>query len=188
MARARLLGEISLIDGKPRSATIHAFLMRKLRTLSLTAWKFQPLLEKHPALNHQLLLGLCAHIREAEAREGARGHGYPAPGAGAGNTTTCPVGSVAFGSATLLADDVQLWLVIAAERAGESASVQVDCGEHLATLAHPHAVAVADVGVPDGAARRRGRSRPDGRPACRPHPSVGERAVGGDVVRRQPLA
>ena len=59
-------GEISLIDGKPRSATIRP--EGKLRTLSLTAWKFQPLLEKHPTLNHQLLLGLCAHVREAEAR------------------------------------------------------------------------------------------------------------------------
>jgi CRP/FNR family cyclic AMP-dependent transcriptional regulator len=59
-------GEISLIDGKPRSATIRAD--GTLRTLSLTAWTFQPLLEKHPALNHELLLGLCAHVREAEAR------------------------------------------------------------------------------------------------------------------------
>jgi CRP/FNR family cyclic AMP-dependent transcriptional regulator len=59
-------GEISLIDGKPRSATIRP--EGNLRTLSLTAWKFQPLLEKHPALNRQLLLGLCAHVREAEAR------------------------------------------------------------------------------------------------------------------------
>ena len=37
-------------------------------TLSLTAWNFQPLLEKHPQLNHELLLGLSAHAREAEAR------------------------------------------------------------------------------------------------------------------------
>jgi CRP/FNR family transcriptional regulator, cyclic AMP receptor protein len=59
-------GEISLIDGKPRSATIRP--EGTVRTLSLTAWNFQPLLEKHPALNRELLLGLCAHVREAEAR------------------------------------------------------------------------------------------------------------------------
>ncbi len=58
-------GEISLIDGKPRSASVRP--EGVVRTLSLTAWNFQPLLERHPALNHQLLLGLCAHVREAEA-------------------------------------------------------------------------------------------------------------------------
>ena len=59
-------GEISLIDGKPRSATIRPDGV--VRTLSLAAWNFEPLLEKHPKLAHELLLGLCAHVREAEAR------------------------------------------------------------------------------------------------------------------------
>jgi CRP/FNR family cyclic AMP-dependent transcriptional regulator len=59
-------GEISLIDGKPRSATIRP--EGVVRTLSLAAWNFEPLLEKHPTLAHELLLGLCAHVREAEAR------------------------------------------------------------------------------------------------------------------------
>ena len=59
-------GEISMIDGQPRSATIRPD--GHVRTLSLAAWNFEPLLEKHPALAHELLLGLCAHVREAEAR------------------------------------------------------------------------------------------------------------------------
>jgi CRP/FNR family cyclic AMP-dependent transcriptional regulator len=59
-------GEISLIDGKPRSATIRPD--GPIRTLSLAAWNFEPLIEKHPKLAHELLLGLCAHVREAEAR------------------------------------------------------------------------------------------------------------------------
>jgi CRP-like cAMP-binding protein len=59
-------GEISLIDGKPRSASIRP--EGPVRTLSLAAWNFEPLLEKHPKLAHELLLGLCAHVREAEER------------------------------------------------------------------------------------------------------------------------
>ncbi len=59
-------GEISMIDGKPRSATVRP--EGPVRTLSLAAWNFEPLLEKHPKLAHELLLGLCAHVREAEAR------------------------------------------------------------------------------------------------------------------------
>ena len=55
-----------MIDGKPRSATIRP--EGPVRTLSLAAWNFEPLLEKHPKLAHELLLGLCAHVREAEAR------------------------------------------------------------------------------------------------------------------------
>jgi len=59
-------GEISLIDGKPRSATIRTD--APVRTLSLTAWSFAPQLEAHPALARKMLLGLCGHLRAAEAR------------------------------------------------------------------------------------------------------------------------
>ena len=58
-------GEISLLDGKPRSATIRAD--DEVTTLSLTAWQFEPMLADHPKLAHKLLLGLCAHVRAAEA-------------------------------------------------------------------------------------------------------------------------
>ncbi len=59
-------GEISLIDGKPRSATIRTD--APVRTLSLTAWSFAPLLDAHPSLARKMLLGLCGHLRAAEAR------------------------------------------------------------------------------------------------------------------------
>lgn len=59
-------GEISLIDGKPRSATIRTD--APVRTLSLTAWSFAPLLDAHPSLARKMLFGLCGHLRAAEAR------------------------------------------------------------------------------------------------------------------------
>ena len=59
-------GEISLIDGKPRSATIRPD--GSVRTMSLPAWKFAPMLDDHPKMARTLLLGLCAHLRAAEAR------------------------------------------------------------------------------------------------------------------------
>lgn len=58
-------GEISVIDGKPRSASVKAD--SPVRTLSLTAWNFQPLLDAHPTLTRKILLGLCQTIRAVEA-------------------------------------------------------------------------------------------------------------------------
>jgi CRP/FNR family cyclic AMP-dependent transcriptional regulator len=59
-------GEISMIDGKPRSATVRPD--GQVRTLSLAAWNFSPLLDAHPAMARAMLLGLCQHLRAAEAR------------------------------------------------------------------------------------------------------------------------
>lgn len=59
-------GEISVIDGKPRSATVTADTV--LHSLSLSAWKFQPLLEAHPTLTRKILLGLCETIRSIESQ------------------------------------------------------------------------------------------------------------------------
>lgn len=59
-------GEISLIDGKPRSATVRT--EGPVRTLSLAAWNFAPLLDAHPSMARKLLIGLCEHLRAAEAR------------------------------------------------------------------------------------------------------------------------
>jgi CRP/FNR family cyclic AMP-dependent transcriptional regulator len=59
-------GEISLIDGKPRSATVRP--EGAVRTLSLAAWNFAPLLDAHPLMAKTMLLGLCQHVRAAEAR------------------------------------------------------------------------------------------------------------------------
>jgi CRP/FNR family transcriptional regulator, cyclic AMP receptor protein len=59
-------GEISVIDGKPRSATVMT--NSPVRTLALAAWDFRPLLEAHPAFSRKILLGLCQAIRTAEAQ------------------------------------------------------------------------------------------------------------------------
>jgi CRP-like cAMP-binding protein len=59
-------GEISMIDGKPRSASVRP--EGTVRTLSLAAWKFAPLLDAHPTMARAMLLGLCEHLRAAEAR------------------------------------------------------------------------------------------------------------------------
>jgi len=58
-------GEISLIDGEPRTATIVA--RSPLRTLSLSSWNFRPLLKEHPSIAETVLLVLCRRLRETEA-------------------------------------------------------------------------------------------------------------------------
>jgi CRP/FNR family cyclic AMP-dependent transcriptional regulator len=62
-------GEIALIDGAGRSATVTT--ATPVRTLSVTAWNFKPLLEEHPLITHKLLLELCRRLRAAEARADA---------------------------------------------------------------------------------------------------------------------
>ncbi|HET6815830.1 MAG TPA: cyclic nucleotide-binding domain-containing protein [Mycobacteriales bacterium] len=59
-------GEISLIDGGPRSATIRA--TEQLTTLALPAWDFAPLLDEEPLLTKNLLLAMCKRVRAAESR------------------------------------------------------------------------------------------------------------------------
>jgi CRP-like cAMP-binding protein len=59
-------GEISLIDGKPRSATVTSG--EGLRTFALSAWEFRPLLEEQPHIALELLTALCGRLREAEGR------------------------------------------------------------------------------------------------------------------------
>jgi CRP-like cAMP-binding protein len=58
-------GEISMIDGKPRSATVHA--TSPVTTISLASWAFHPILDEHPDVTKQLLKVMCARLRSAEA-------------------------------------------------------------------------------------------------------------------------
>ena len=60
-------GEISLIDGGPRSATVQADV--PMRTLSIASWEFKPLLEEHPAIARHMLVELCRKLRGAEAAQ-----------------------------------------------------------------------------------------------------------------------
>ncbi len=58
-------GEISMIDGKPRSATVHA--TSPVTTISLASWAFHPILDEHPEVTKGLLKVMCARLRAAEA-------------------------------------------------------------------------------------------------------------------------
>ena len=61
-------GEISIIDGKPRSVTVTA--ASQLRTLVVPYQSFQELLDTEPAFARALLTMLCSRLREIEARVG----------------------------------------------------------------------------------------------------------------------
>jgi CRP/FNR family transcriptional regulator, cyclic AMP receptor protein len=58
-------GEISLIDGQPRSATVVA--QGPLRTFAIPRDAFQLLLDDHPEVARGLLLVLCRRLRQIEA-------------------------------------------------------------------------------------------------------------------------
>lgn len=57
-------GEISLIDGEPRSATVVA--RTDLTTISLVSWAFTPILDEEPEVTKRLLTVLCSRLRAAE--------------------------------------------------------------------------------------------------------------------------
>jgi CRP/FNR family transcriptional regulator, cyclic AMP receptor protein len=58
-------GEMSLIDGGPRSATVTA--TTDLNTISLTSWDFNVLLDQFPELTRMLLVQLCRRLRSVES-------------------------------------------------------------------------------------------------------------------------
>jgi len=62
----RYFGEISMIDGKPRSATVTA--VAPMTTLAIPHQDFERLLADEPDFARGLLVNLCARVREAEAR------------------------------------------------------------------------------------------------------------------------
>ena len=60
-------GEISMIDNKPRSATVTAG-DDGLRVFAIPAFGFREALKKEPEMAHALLVNLCARIRRIEAK------------------------------------------------------------------------------------------------------------------------
>jgi CRP-like cAMP-binding protein len=68
MGSGGYFGEIGLIDGGVRSATVTA--TTDLTTLALVSWDFQPLLD-NPVFAKGLLMGLCRLVRDY--RESAAG-------------------------------------------------------------------------------------------------------------------
>lgn len=59
-------GEISMIDGRPRSATVVA--AEPMRVLAIPHQDFEQILDDDPGFARELLRTLCARLREAEAR------------------------------------------------------------------------------------------------------------------------
>ena len=58
-------GEMSLIDGKPRSATVKA--LTDLRTLVVPSWSFNQMIDRHPEMMRALLVQLSERLRKVEA-------------------------------------------------------------------------------------------------------------------------
>lgn len=57
-------GLVSLLDGKPRSATVRA--VTELTTIAVAPGTFRPLLDSDPQIARDLLPVLCAMLRDAE--------------------------------------------------------------------------------------------------------------------------
>jgi CRP/FNR family cyclic AMP-dependent transcriptional regulator len=57
-------GEMSLLDGGPRSATVAA--ASDLKTISITSWDFNAVLDQYPELARKLLVELCRRLRSVE--------------------------------------------------------------------------------------------------------------------------
>ncbi len=66
LSAGQWFGDISLVDGAPRSATVRA--TTPVSSLALTSWDFRPLLEDEPEIARNLLLVMCRRLRAAEAR------------------------------------------------------------------------------------------------------------------------
>jgi CRP/FNR family transcriptional regulator, cyclic AMP receptor protein len=58
-------GEMSVIDGRPRSASVVA--ETELVTFAIPAWNFERLMEHHPTVMRGLLTTLTARIRAIES-------------------------------------------------------------------------------------------------------------------------
>jgi CRP/FNR family cyclic AMP-dependent transcriptional regulator len=57
-------GEMALLDGGPRSATVKA--MTPVHTLTLASWAFVPLVDKNPPIARKLLVELSRRLRNLE--------------------------------------------------------------------------------------------------------------------------
>ncbi len=65
LAAGDYFGEISLIDGRPRTATVQA--QTDLETLAISSWDFHPLLREQPEIARALLFAMCDRVRDLEA-------------------------------------------------------------------------------------------------------------------------
>jgi CRP-like cAMP-binding protein len=66
-------GDISVIDGLGRSATLTAG-DEGLETFTISPLNFWPLVDQHPAIAHTVMRALCARIRKLDAKGTAAGN------------------------------------------------------------------------------------------------------------------
>lgn len=57
-------GEMSLLDGGPRSATVKT--ATPVRTLAITSWAFLPLIDKSPSIAKKMLQEMSRRLRSLE--------------------------------------------------------------------------------------------------------------------------
>jgi len=60
-------GEMALIDGEHRMASVHA--EGDLRCAAMSPWTFRPFVKDHPDIAWALLTALVKRVREAQARD-----------------------------------------------------------------------------------------------------------------------
>jgi len=65
MGEGTFFGEIALLDGGPRSATVTA--KGPVRVISIPAWTFNATLESRPDLAVKMLREVCKRVRETDA-------------------------------------------------------------------------------------------------------------------------
>ena len=67
LAAGDYFGEMALIDGDLRLASVHAD--SDLRCALMTTWNFRPFVREHPEIAWSLLTALVRRVREAQARQ-----------------------------------------------------------------------------------------------------------------------
>jgi CRP-like cAMP-binding protein len=65
MGEGTFFGEIALLDGGPRSATVTA--KGPVRVISIPAWTFNATLESKPDLAVKMLKEVCRRVRESDS-------------------------------------------------------------------------------------------------------------------------
>lgn len=65
LTRGDSFGEISVLDGLPRTASVTAG-PSGLVTFAITSWAFSTLLDRHPKVARAVIAGLCARLRAVE--------------------------------------------------------------------------------------------------------------------------